>query len=178
MFLIEDSFDFRNTNRQLVKKKHLNKKVFPMKAHQPDITYITEAFKIDRKYTFYFDKLKDNRSTYILDERKIYKQECIPVGCVPSPSVAISEVGHGGCLRGCYTTREDTPKADTLLGRHPLPHCMLRYTPPAPLHPGIHPPMDRRNSTCLWKHYLPVTTVAGGKYYFYSFDISDLGTHT
>ena len=26
------------------------------------------------------------------------------------------------------------------------------------------PPVNRRNDTCLWKHYLPATTVAGGNY--------------
>ena len=33
------------------------------------------------------------------------------------------------------------------------------------LHAGIHPlPVDRMPDTCLWKHYLPATTVAGGNY--------------
>ena len=55
-------------------------------------------------------------------------------------------------------------------GVHPLPNCMLGYTPypivcwdthlPAQLYAGIHPPMDRMNDTLLRKHYLPATTVA------------------
>ena len=83
----------------------------------------------------------------------------------------------------------DIPLGWHFLGRHPLSHpqhtptqlrigihspahCMLGYTPPAPLPAGIHTPLpiacwdtpqDRRNNTRMWKHYLPATTVAGGK---------------
>ena len=73
------------------------------------------------------------------------KQECIPVGCVPTVSVAVSE----GWVVRC-------------LWQHPLPHCMLGHTPLPIAYWDTPPLVDRRKDTRLWKHYLPVSTVAGG----------------
>ena len=64
--------------------------------------------------------------------RRTCEQECIPVGCVPPASVAVS-VGEGVSAWGCVI--------DTPLGRHPSAHCMLGYTHPYPLHAGIHIPL-------------------------------------
>ena len=75
------------------------------------------------------------------------KQECIPVGCVPPTSVAVSVSLVSAWWRGevvVDTTRQTPPGRHPLrqtppgqtsprqtppLGRHPLPHCMLGYTP-------------------------------------------------
>ena len=77
-----------------------------------------------------------------------------------------------GCLPlGVYTSQADTPWADTNtgqtpspLGRHPLP-ITFWDTHPLPIacwDTTPHPHMDRILDTCLWKHCLPATTVAGG----------------
>ena len=55
------------------------------------------------------------------------------------------------------------------LGRHPIVHawihtphaqCMLGYTPPCPMHVGIHPPMDRQTPV---KTLPSQTSFAGSK---------------
>ena len=68
----------------------------------------------------------NNVSIYLYD-----KQECIPVGCVPPTSVAVSVGWGGGCYTGCVSGEH--PKANTSPppGRHLLPYCMLEYTAPA-----------------------------------------------
>ena len=67
----------------------------------------------------------------------IQKQECIPVGCVPSAAVAIS----------------------------PAMHAPPNTRPLSCMPPAIHvpPPVDRILNTHLWKHYLSATAVADGK---------------
>ena len=60
------------------------------------------------------------------------KQECIPVGCVPSAAVAV--VGEGGdCLGGVFLPGGGVcPGRSAVLlgGGGGLPQCMLGYTPP------------------------------------------------
>ena len=95
-------------------------------------------------------------------KRKLFEQECIPVGCVLSAAVAVSASGPGGVSlwsrrevsasgpegRGVHTPLDRHPPwADT-----PPAQCMLGYTP----HCG-------QNGRRSWKHYLYTTTVADGK---------------
>ena len=54
----------------------------------------------------------------------------------------------GGCL-GCVCVSRGVHPLDP--EAHPQPWIMRQK-----------PPVDRRNDTRLWKHYLPATTVAGG----------------
>ena len=97
---------------------------------------------------------------------KISKQECIPVGCVPSAAVA--SVGGGGvwpegdvwpgeggvCLprgasdQGGMSAQGVSAQGDVCPGGC-LPQCMLRYTPP----------VDRILNIHFWKHYLSATTL-------------------
>ena len=66
--------------------------------------------------------------------------ECIPVGCIPSASVAaVVGVSTWGCLSGGVLPREVSAKGGVCpggvcvsqhaLGRGCLPQCMLGYTP-------------------------------------------------
>ena len=67
------------------------------------------------------------QSKEIIDKRSI-EQECIPVGCVPSASVAICWPGEG--LRHTHPRNRHPPGAGTplgyhlqgMLGYHPHPH--------------------------------------------------------
>ena len=89
-------------------------------------------------------------------------QECIPVGCVPPAHWLHLVVSAGGCAcRGVHAWG-----VACVLGWHACPGGMCAC-------PGGHecpggmpcmPPVDRFLDTRLWKHYLPATTVAGGKY--------------
>ena len=77
------------------------------------------------------------------------KQECIPVGCVPSNAVAVwwGDVCLGGCLSGGCLHWEGC----VCLGRGVSAQGV--YTSPS---------VDRNLDTRLWKHYLSATTVADG----------------
>ena len=56
------------------------------------------------------------------------KQECIPVGCIPSTEVAIGGVSaQGVCLPGVFLPREWVSAQGSVPGG--LPQCMLGYTP-------------------------------------------------
>ena len=63
----------------------------------------------------------------------------------------------GGCTPSIHTPRWDTH-----------PSCLGVYWDthhPAQVHAGIHPlPWTDR---CLWKHYLPATSFAGGNYVYH-----------
>ena len=68
--------------------------------------------------------------------RTTFSRECIPVGCVPPASVAISGVGGAqwgcvrrGCVQGCVSRgRAVSGGVSAQTGVHP--HYMLGYTPP------------------------------------------------
>ena len=95
------------------------------------------------------------------------QQECIPVGWVPPASMVIS--GSWGCLpRGSLPGRVRPPdrEADTPWTQRqtpPLPHCMLGYTHPWPMHADIHSPPGNRMTDRCKNHYLPATSFVDGK---------------
>ena len=68
-----------------------------------------------------------------------YKQECIPVGCIPSAAVAISPRGVlPQCMLGCPPPLEQTPPGSRPPGQTPPPQ---EQTPPRPGTPlGADPP--------------------------------------
>ena len=79
-----------------------------------------------------------------------YKQECIPVGCVPSTAVAVSPAScHAHpCLP---PTLQRTPPC------HTHPHTCLpdmHAHPDMHLPPTMHTPTREQNHWCLWKHNL------------------------
>ena len=67
------------------------------------------------------------------------QQECIPVGCVPSATVAVSR--GGVCLGRGVSAQEE--------------RCL----------PGECTPPPGQNDRRLWKQYLSATTVADGRYW-------------
>ena len=69
------------------------------------------------------------------------KQECIPVGCVPSAAVAVSG-GRGVCPGGRCLQRGCIPPRPR--DRHPLPKTQ-RQTPPGPR--GRHTSLDTEADT-------------------------------
>ena len=92
--------------------------------------------------------LKLRSSTLAGKNLFINKQECIPVGCLPSATVAVS----GGCLlrRGCLPRGVHTRRTR---GRHPLPKNQKQAPPPQnpeadtpPVHRSRHPSPHEQNS--------------------------------
>ena len=87
------------------------------------------------------------------------KQECIPVGCVPSAAVAVSPGGGGACPDQARPGPGTLPGPGTPWTRHPLPgttspgadppaagipptrHPLWEQTPPVARHAGIPPAM-------------------------------------
>ena len=68
----------------------------------------------------------------------------------------------GVCPSGCRSPRCRTPCRQIPWIQIPPPPRM-RTSPLDADHPWLQsPPVDRRNDTCLWKHYVPATTDAGG----------------
>ena len=65
-------------------------------------------------------------------KKNLYKQECIPVGCIPSVAVAAATGGGGPCIPAC-----------TGWGVYPSMHCAAGGGVSAqgvsvPVHAGIH----------------------------------------
>ena len=117
------------------------------------------------------------------------KQECIPVGCIPSTAVAVSPATHASLCHACPCHVHPLPCMPPLPCMLPLSHMPhfamhtqlhhmcppLFHTHPlathAPftMHPpfAMYPPLPHmappgQNDRCLWKHYLSATTVAVG----------------
>ena len=79
------------------------------------------------------------------------RQECIPVGCVPSAAVAV-----GGCLPGMGGL-PGVCVSQHALGRGCVSQHALGRGVSGPVHAWI--PQDRILDTCLCKHYLSATTL-------------------
>ena len=98
------------------------------------------------------------------------EQECIPAGCIPPTSMAISKgwAVQGGCVcpGGCVSKGVYTPCPIACWDTHP--HS------PAQLRADIHPPWTDRH---LWKHYLSAITVAGGKKSQGTLSVWESGNH-
>ena len=110
------------------------------------------------------------------------KQECIPVGCVPSTAVAVPPATHAPLPHvaplPCMPPPCTPPPTHAPPSCHACPpchthtpamHAPCQAHPPAmhtPCHthpPAMHaPPRDRILGTRLWKHCPPATTVADG----------------
>ena len=58
------------------------------------------------------------------------KQECIPVGCVPSAAVAVSPATHTPCYACPSATPPPMPHMRPCHA-HPLPHTPAMHVPPA-----------------------------------------------
>ena len=123
------------------------------------------------------------------------KQECIPVGCVPSAAVAVSPTMHGTpnpprMTPAMHPSVMHTPchtypsgyvkmrsyymdKTGVLPCIPPLHHACPTAAPPHHAHTllCIPPNLDRILDTRLWKHYLSATTVADDnkRWYFLPF---------
>ena len=92
------------------------------------------------KNAFQYDAYRPLQWSYL--RRGLSAQGC----CLPGGGVSaqgwVSARGGGGCMcpegvcRGARGRTPLDPEADT----HILVHCILEYTPPCPLHAGIHPP--------------------------------------
>ena len=76
----------------------------------------------------------------------VRKQSC---GKVMFLQMSVSHSVHGGV---CHSACWDISQTDTPLGRHSPAQCMLRYTPPCPVHAGIHISL---HSAC-WDTQCPV----------------------
>ena len=92
------------------------------------------------------------------------KQECIPVGCVPSAAVAVSPATHASTGHTCHPLPHMPPTTHAPYHTCPPPHmppchaCTLCHTTPFTMHgPLCHagppfathaPPMDRMTDTC------------------------------
>ena len=93
-----------------------------------------------------------------------FKQECIPVGCVPSAALAVC-CGGGVSVQGVSALGGCLPRGD---GGVCLPGgicpgvsawgCLPRGAS-APVHAGIHPPVNRMTDRRLWKYYLAATSL-------------------
>ena len=93
----------------------------------------------------------------IVSEKAIWKQESIPVGCVPPAFV----------VPGVYPTPDTLPPEGTWDQRYPTPRKDKDIGPGTRKGPGTRdtldiPPVNRMTDTNLWKHYLPATTVEEG----------------
>ena len=80
-------------------------------------------------------------------------------GCLPSWGVS------RGVVFACVVSARGVCVYQHAMGSGclPLPHCMLGYTHPLPLHVGIHPPLNRMTDRCK-NITLPQTSFAGGNY--------------
>ena len=122
----------------------------PLFSHQ----MICKQYIILNHMFFWYESNLEIRTCYS------NKQECIPLGCIPSAAVAISGGGvsayggvrPGGCLpRGCVCPGRCLPMGCVCLEGMCIPACN-----------GADTPVNRVPDTCLWKHYLSATTVSDG----------------
>ena len=103
-----------------------------------------------------------NKPCMVLDI-KMDKQECIPVGCVPSTAAAVSTVMHmppamhPPTMHTPFTTHAPSQTGPLHPTCSPLPHMppfamhapLCHTHPPLPMHaPLCHTPMDRMTDTC------------------------------
>ena len=112
---------------------------------------------------------------------KNMRQECIPVGCVPSAAVAVSPPRTPPtmhiplpCMSPCHahspchaqTPHAFPPAMHAPTTHAPAMHAPLPCTPPCHAHPlAMHTPRGQ-NDRRLWKHNLSATTVADGKTFY------------
>ena len=81
-----------------------------------------------------FLQVRDYRY-YKIRRRTSCKQECIPVGCVPSATVAVC---WGGCLPQCMLGYHQPPRPGTPQSRYPLTrHPRSRPPPPVDRQTGV-----------------------------------------
>ena len=90
------------------------------------------------------------------DKKYPSKQECIPVGCIPSGAVAVFG-GRGGGI--CLPAGVSVYGGCVCLGV-----CLSMWVVSAMGEGGYTPPPDRILDTRLWKHYLSAATVFSEEY--------------
>ena len=88
-----------------------------------------------------------------LDElnKIILKQECIPVGCVPSAAVAVPPKGGlPQCMLGYHPSDQAPPPREQTLPwtKYPPRIDPREQTPPHQTPQTRHPPVDRMTDTC------------------------------
>ena len=114
------------------------------------------------------------RSCERVGQKALYKQDCIPVGCVPPAhwpyTVAVVSTGGGGMHAPCHacppTTHAPCHTCHPCHAHHPPPcmppcHAHLHHACP-PCHAHTPPPVNRMTDRCK-NITLPQTSFAGGK---------------